>query len=79
MNLISEIKKCVTLGQTQITFSKSGGYVSGVKRVIGFTREKIVFECLEGVVIVEGKNIELNKLSFGDAGFKGEITGVNFE
>ena len=79
MNLINEIKKCVPLSETTITFSASGGYVVGVKRIECFSAEKIVFDCGEAKVAVFGEKLELTKLTSGDAGFKGRICGVNFE
>ncbi len=76
MNLLGEIKKCVSLGTPYVTFGKSGGYVSGVKRVLGFTREEIIFECGKCIVRISGKKMELGKFCAGDAGFIGEIEGV---
>lgn len=79
MNLINEIKKRVPLNGSVITFSKSGGYVGGVKRVVSFTQEQIVLECASGMVVICGLGLELIKLAQGDAGFKGKIFGVQMQ
>lgn len=79
MNLINEIKKCVPLNGSVITFSKSGGYAGGVKRVISFTSEQIIFEIGGGFIIIYGRGLELGKLASGDASFKGEIEGVQIK
>lgn len=79
MNLINEIKKCVPLSGSVITFSKSGGYAGGVKRVLSFTTEQIVLECSSGTAVICGRGLELIKLAQGDAGFKGEIMGVQIQ
>lgn len=80
MNLIDEIKKCVPISGVTITFSPTGGYVGGVKKIECFSREKIVFDCgAGGNVSVFGAELELTKLTAGDAGFKGKIKGVVFE
>lgn len=79
MNLIDEIKKCVPIADVKIILSSSGGYVSGVTKIEHISREKIVFVCKNDKVAVCGADLELTKLTSGDAGFKGKLKGVCFE
>lgn len=79
MNLIDEIKKCVPISDVKIILSSSGGYVGGVTKIELITREKIVFVCPRGKVTISGSDLEFTKLTAGDAGFKGNLTGVTFE
>ena len=78
MNFLSEIKKCVDIGLTEVTSSPRGVYVSGVKRVGELSPERVVLECEGCCVEICGSFLKITKLCDGDAGFSGKICGVNF-
>lgn len=77
MRLFSEIVKSlgaeVGAGVQYTVLDGQGGYFQNVKRVSEFSPEKIVLRGKKGSVLIEGKNLSIEKYYAGDVAVKGDI------
>ena len=74
MKFKEEIKKLgAEIFQYDLCIGSRGGYFTGVKRIICFTKEEISVQIGRYKVSVFGEGIEIVKLIGGDLAFKGVI------
>ncbi len=60
-------------------FGKNKAVVSGVKNIIFADSNKLKLRISDGLLRIEGSDIEIVEMGGGDLYVKGDITGVGFE